>query len=306
MKQLSNTITEYLPGLFLVDLDQQLTGFRSFISSWICKTNEVCFVVDPGPLSTHQVLLDALDSLNIDRIDYILLTHIHIDHAGSSGQLVKSFPEAVVVCHPKGIEHLINPEKLWHGSLKVLGDMARAYGEIVPVPEKNIMTHPQESGSSKIEVIETPGHAPHHRCYLFKEILFAGEAAGVNIPVSGGVYQRIATPPRFIYDVYFNSLKKASITGAEKIAFAHYGLRPDAENVFQTAFQQLEFWMNTVKAHYKKGNNYSGQQLLLELLQTDPALNMFSKLDSDLQEREKSFCLNSIRGMYEFMDRQTV
>ena len=118
--------------LVCIDLDQpQLEGFRQFISSWLCVTDRCTVVVDPGPLSTIPHLAAELRRHGVDHIDYILLTHIHIDHAGGTGALLREFPGALVICHPEGIRHMIAPEKLWEGSQKVLGQLAEVYGEIV-------------------------------------------------------------------------------------------------------------------------------------------------------------------------------
>ena len=95
-------------------------------------------LVDPGPASTIPYLVERLDELGIRTIDYILLTHIHLDHAGGTGQLLRHFPGAKVNCHPKGIPHMVAPQKLWEESIKVLGKVAEAYGEMAPVPESCI------------------------------------------------------------------------------------------------------------------------------------------------------------------------
>ena len=104
-------------NLFLIDLDQKLPGFRKFISSWLYTKDHKNIIIDPGPTSTIPVLEKALADLNIHKVDYILLTHIHIDHAGGTGLLLSKFPDSKVLCHPMGIPHMINPEKLWQGSL---------------------------------------------------------------------------------------------------------------------------------------------------------------------------------------------
>jgi len=128
-----------LERLTCIDLDQpSLEGFRRFISSWLYRGPAFTLLVDPGPLSTIPHLVGELRRLGVGRLDAILLTHIHIDHAGGAGALLREFPEARVICHPEGIRHLIAPEKLWEGSRKVLGKLAEAYGEIVPVPAEKI------------------------------------------------------------------------------------------------------------------------------------------------------------------------
>lgn len=118
--------------LTCIDLDQpSLEGFRQFISCWLYQDEKLCFVVDPGPLSTIPVLLKELQKQQVKSLDYILLTHIHIDHAGGTGELLRTFPQTKVICHPNGIKHLIAPEKLWAGSKKFSGsslkNMARSF-----------------------------------------------------------------------------------------------------------------------------------------------------------------------------------
>jgi glyoxylase-like metal-dependent hydrolase (beta-lactamase superfamily II) len=307
MKNIQNiapALNKYLPGLYLVDLDiPQLEGFREFISCWVYKSDEITFVVDPGPSSTIPVLIRCLETLQVVRLDYILLTHIHLDHCGGTGHLLKKYPHAKVNCHPRGIPHLVEPQKLWEDSLKVLGKIAEAYGPVKPIPQENISFDKGISVNGKhIDITETPGHASHHICYQLDDLLFAAEVAGVSIPVAGQSYQRIATPPRFIYELYNNSLLKAAAIQAKYICFGHHGMRDDLQNVFNTANEQLKLWMEIIQKHSAKGAAYREQAVFEELCDTDPALTLFGKMDRDIQSREKYFCLNSIRGMYGYFN----
>jgi glyoxylase-like metal-dependent hydrolase (beta-lactamase superfamily II) len=289
-------------NLFLIDLDQKIDGFRQFISAWVYRSHNRTILVDPGPTVTIPLLKKALGELEIDRLDYILLTHIHIDHAGGTGLLISYYPEAKVVCHPKGIPHMINPEKLWQGSLKVLGKIVESYGPITGIPEKRI-SYPQtiETGSLKVEIYETPGHAAHHLNYLIDGHLFLGETAGVNIAMENDFYLRIATPPKFIYEVYKKSLYKAAGLECDKICFGHYDMREDVHNVFDRAKDQLEFWIDMVRAHYEKNKNVDAADIFCDLLESDPSIKAFKKLDKDIQKREKYFALNSINGMLGYL-----
>ena len=119
-------IHRILDNIFLVDLDLPPPGFYRFISSWIVKEGDRAIIIDPGPTATIATLLNALREIGIKGIDYIFVTHIHLDHAGGCGDLINNYPDPLIVCHPQAVDHLSNPERLWQGSVNVLGDLARA------------------------------------------------------------------------------------------------------------------------------------------------------------------------------------
>ena len=156
-----------------IDSNLKCINLDNFINTWVYNSDSLCFLVDPGPTVFINSLKMSLDHLNIKKndLDYILLTHPHIDHAGGVGKLLNFFPKAKIICHPKGIKHLINPKKLWEGSLRVLGKAAEFYGKIEPVPENRIK-YQENIEKGLIKVIETLGHSPHHQSYLFKDIFF--------------------------------------------------------------------------------------------------------------------------------------
>jgi glyoxylase-like metal-dependent hydrolase (beta-lactamase superfamily II) len=291
-----------LENLYIVDLDQPLDGFRNFLSSWVYLIDGTTIAVDPGPRSTIPVLVDAVKNLGKNKLDYILLTHIHIDHAGGTGVLVEHFPDAKVICHPKGIRHMVDPSKLWEGSRKFLGKVAEVYGEIAAIPEKNIgFQNPIEIGGKTIRAYETPGHALNHLCYQIGNLLFLGEVAGINYPLDKALYLRIATPPPFIYEVYRNSLEKVAALDVSHVCFGHYGFRQDVKNVFDTALNQLDNWMATVEKHYKAGGELNEDKIYEDLLKNDRGLSTYGSLPPDVQSREKIFSLNSIRGMWDYL-----
>lgn len=291
-----------MDNLYIVDLDQPLDGFRNFLSSWVYRHDGLIMAVDPGPRSTIPVLVDALKQLNVKKLDYILLTHIHIDHAGGTGVLVEHFPDAKVICHPKGIRHMVDPSKLWEGSRKFLGKVAEVYGEIAAIPEKNIRyENPISIGEETIKVYETPGHAINHLCYQIGNLLFLGEVAGINYPLEDALYLRIATPPPFIYEVYKSSLEKVAFLDVSHVCFGHYGYRQEVKAVFDTALDQLDNWMATVEKHYKAGGELNEERIYEDLLKNDRGLSTYHKLPEDVQSREKIFSLNSIRGMWDYL-----
>jgi len=284
-----------------IDLDQPtLPGFRRFISAWLWRNATLAVLVDPGPASTIPHLLEVLRANDVERIDYILLTHIHIDHAGGAGALLATYPEACVICHPDGIAHLVDPEKLWQGSLKVLGKTAEAYGAIVPVPKEKIAFDEQLAGGT-IHAFLTPGHAPHHCCYLIDDLLFAGEVAGVRGDVDGGIYMRPATPPRFVLDIALGSIDRMLQLQPRQMAFAHYGLVDDAMKHLHIGRWQLQLWVQGAAALIDTPADQHAEELFDWLLVHDPVFARIDRLPDDLQQREREFFGNTLRGMVDYV-----
>jgi glyoxylase-like metal-dependent hydrolase (beta-lactamase superfamily II) len=294
-----------MPGehLTCIDLDQPtLEGFRQFISAWLYRVAGHTLLVDPGPLSTIPFLIEQLRRQGVERLDFILLTHIHIDHAGGTGALLREFPQAQVICHPEGVRHLVAPEKLWQGSQKVLGTLATTYGEIVPVPPERI-AFAEEIGSTGGRAYLTPGHAPHHLCFLFDDLLFAGEVAGVRSVVPAGIYMRPATPPRFLKEVALASLQRMIDLAPRRMVFAHYGLVENALEHLHIGRRQLHLWVEGVGACTAAVDEARRETAIIEwLLERDPQLRNISQLPADIQARERTFLGNSLRGMQEYVE----
>ncbi len=288
--------------LTCIDLDQPtLEGFRQFISSWLYRGEGFTLLVDPGPLSTIPRLIGELHRLGVGHIDYVLLTHIHIDHAGGTGALLREFPGATIICHPDGIRHLVAPEKLWEGSRKVLGPLAEAYGEIVPVPAERIRFE-EQVGATGVRTVLTPGHAQHHCSYLLEDLLFAGEVAGVRCDVPDGIFMRPATPPRFILQVALDSIDRVAALSPSAMVFAHYGLVETPADHLRIARNQLLLWVKGVAATAAAEEPQREAALVEWLLEMDGQYRNVTRLPADIQARERYFLGNTLRGMMEYVD----
>ena len=295
-----------LNNLVCIDLDvPALEGFRKFISAWLYLGDGFTLLVDPGPLSTIPKLREELCRLGVTHIDYILLTHIHIDHAGGTGALVKEFPGAAVICHQDGIRHMVAPEKLWEGSRKVLGTVAEAYGEIVPIPAGRIRFE-ESVGRTGVRTFLTPGHAQHHCSYLLDDFLFAGEVAGVRCELDEGIYMRPATPPRFILEVALDSIDRVASLAPRRMAFAHHGLVDNALDHLKIARNQLLLWVRGVAETAGVETSRREEAFKIWLRKQDEYFSNINRLPEDIQVRERNFFGNTLRGMAEYVDNLPV
>ena len=154
----------------LIEIKQDNPALNQFIGSWLCIGDQN-MVVDVGPSRSIKRLLRSLSERGVKKIDYVLLTHIHIDHSGGLSDFLDHFPMARVICHDRGIGHMVDPSRLRAGSRHVLGELADEYGPVKPVKEEWLIPH----GQAKIpglRIIDTPGHAPHHLSFIFGNHLF--------------------------------------------------------------------------------------------------------------------------------------
>lgn len=284
--------------LDLIDLDIPSLGYTRFISAWLYQGEAGAFLIDPGPACTIDHLCRALDARGITELDLILLTHIHMDHAGGIGHLAERFPKAKIVCHEKAVPHLIDPARLWKGSLKTLGHVAEVYGEIKPVAEDRISANYRIDFGSGIRAVDTPGHAPHHLCFAFDDELFCGELFGIFQDLGGRVYLRPATPPRFIADAFFKSMDEIAPYIHRTLRFAHYGSHSDGPEILRLARKQLQLWIDVIRDHLADPDM---EAIIKDLTARDPLYRQLHELPPAIYDRECYFTRNSINGILGYL-----
>ena len=293
---------EVAPKLYLIPLDQNLSGFISFIGAWLYK-GEKNLLVDVGPAATIHKLVEALKTLEVKNLDAILLTHLHIDHAGGIGDLAVHFPDTPIVCHESGIRHLEDPSRLWEGSLKTLGKTAQAYGPIRPSP-RALLQDAAQFREHEVTPILTPGHAAHHVSYLVGPYLFAGEAGGVFLDLTDGeFYLRPATPPRFYLETSVRSIKALTAVPHNILCYGHFGMTKKTPRILEIHRRQLNTWIDVIRHEISINQGPELEsRCMARLLKEDPLLSGLGRLEHAVQEREHYFLNNSIRGFLGYLE----
>src|SRR4051794_12924761 len=203
-----------------------------------CHEPEPGVLIDPGPASSVEGLLAALGDVEPRRL---MLTHIHLDHAGATGVLVRRFPHLEVWVHEVGARHVVDPSKLIASATRLYGDdMERLWGEIAPVPEENLRVL---SGGERIDgftVEYTPGHASHHVAYLHEAggTAYTGDVAGVRI--GGGPLIPPTPPPDIDVDAWHRSIDVVAGWKPERLGLTHWGSFTDVEEHLARLHAELD------------------------------------------------------------------
>lgn len=278
----------------LITIEQEKPGFGRFIGSWVLR-NGPCAVVDVGPSRSLPNLVRSLFGMGIERVDLVLLTHIHIDHAGGLAEFFRAFPMARAVCHSQAIGHLVDPAKLWHGSRKALGELISLYGPINPVKREWLIPHDQ-ARLQGLRVIATPGHAAHHLSFVYEKRLFVGEAGGVYLQVGTSEYLRPATPALFFLKECVESLDRLLEEGDLPIYYSHFGWAESSRRMLERARKQLFAWERIIGNTVAKEKGDVVEKSIERLLDEDPELRAFPDLSPADQDRERFFMAKSIEG----------
>jgi len=252
-------VTRMDDGLHCIDLGHQ--GQPGVIASYLLEDAGERALIEIGPTSTLDTLLAGLDSLGVDprTISRILVTHIHLDHAGASGTFIKRFPQAQLVVHEIGAPHMIDPSKLIASATRIYGEtMGTLWGDVEPVPEENItLLSDNETirvGNTELTALYTPGHASHHVVYheASRGAVFAGDVAVVR--VQGCPYVRPATPPPDVdLDLWTESLNRLRGLHAQLLYLTHFGPFADVEWHLTEAQDGLYEWAEMVSRAIESG-----------------------------------------------------
>ena len=239
-------------GLSWVDL--LFLGRRHAIATGVIQSPAGVALVDPGPTTCLETLELGLQQQGVRMVDVrqILLTHIHLDHAGATGTIVRAHPQITVYVHERGAMHMADPQKLIESAARLYGDkMDRLWGEIAAVPRENLVAlrggEAIEAGGRRFAVAYTPGHASHHVSYFDASsgLAFVGDTAGVCI--EGGYVLPPTPPPDIDVELWRSSVARIEAWSPDTLFLTHFGPRTDVRPHLQTLVQNLEHMAGWVR-----------------------------------------------------------
>jgi glyoxylase-like metal-dependent hydrolase (beta-lactamase superfamily II) len=250
------------PGV--IQIDTRLGGWHEVTAGYLIEGPAPC-LVETGSQTSFRTTLAELAELGLgpDDLASVVVTHIHLDHAGGVGDIAAVFPKADVYVHEKGARHLVDPERLVRSAGMVYGPLLDSlYGRLTPTPHGRVKVL---ADGEKITIgphraltsVDSPGHAKHHLALHDDAtgLLFVGDAVGVRLP-GVGVLRPATPPPDFDLDLALGSLERFAARRPSGIALAHFGITPgDPLDLLGEAMATLRRWAEVAEAAYRDGRD---------------------------------------------------
>jgi glyoxylase-like metal-dependent hydrolase (beta-lactamase superfamily II) len=233
-----------MDSLRLIDL--HFGGRERAIGVYLVDTDDGLALFDCGPSSSLRALEAGLEAigLTLGDIRHLLLSHIHLDHAGAAGSIARAHPDLQVWVSEVGAPHLVDPSRLERSARRLYGDACDIlWGELAPVPRDSI--HIAEGGVLGWEAFPTPGHASHHVSYFRDGTLLAGDATGVRMPGSDYVLP-VSPPPDIDVELWHATAAAIRAHSPERLALIHFGVYQDVTSHLDRFEHELDTWAERV------------------------------------------------------------
>jgi glyoxylase-like metal-dependent hydrolase (beta-lactamase superfamily II) len=289
-------------------IDLETGGLEHFVASYVLRGDRVA-IIETGPASSIPNLLSGLKRINVryEDVAYVALTHIHLDHGGGVGTLLKNLPNAKVIAHSSALPHLVNPEKLWQQAVQVQGkQITDVYGPPVPVPAEKLLSVSDgmtfDLGDDVgFKVIETLGHASHHQSYfeLVGGGLFPGDAAGIYIRALDVVVP--TTPPPFRLDNAVASLEKLAVLNPTSLYYSHFGEASDAVRRLRAYGGQLKLWVSIAEDGLRGGQGFD--EIRARIVESDDSVRRALRFVEEHPVLNETVLNNSVQGVMRYVER---
>lgn len=288
-------------------LELELDGIKNFIAGYVLKGKKVA-IVETGPRSTVDSWLFGLKALKIEpeEVVYVAVSHIHLDHSGGVGTLLRQLPNAKVVVHHRGSAHIANPENLWAQSKKALGKLVQTYRRPERVPKEKIVAATDgmtfDLGHNvALKAIETLGHASHHLSFLETagQGIFVGDAAGIYLSEYDVVVP--TTPPPHRLDMTLKSLRRLINLRPKFLLYSHFGKVNSPQEKLRAYSKQLKLWAEVAAVGLAK--NEDVKAISRRILRRDETLRMVEEYIRSHRILNETVLHLSVEGVTKYLEK---
>lgn len=293
------------------EIDTKMAGYTGITAGYLILGDRPC-LVETGTSTSAPIVRDALAALGVgpDDLATVVVTHIHLDHAGGVGDMAGFFPSAQIVVHEKGARHLADPSRLMASARMVWGDrLDTLFGELSPTDAERIValgdTGAIDLGNGRtLSSHYAPGHAKHHVGLVDSATgdLYVGDAAGVYLPETGDL--RPATPPPdFDLQTALNSIALFEALGPQRLLFSHYGPVDAVKETLERSAEELRVWVDLTKQAHSEGMDLDHAVAMVR----DRTKERYAALQGDVEIAEQFELLSgapsNVAGILHWLDR---
>lgn len=283
----------------ITGIDTRMAGRRRVTSAYLVRAREPA-LVETGPTRSFEATTNGLRALGLDADDlaHVVVTHIHLDHAGGVGAIAAAFPTAKIWVHERGAPHLADPTKLVASATRLYGEerMDELFGPMEPVPAGRIRSVDEgdriDLGDRSLEVLYTPGHASHHIALADSatDAVFTGDALGVHLP-DVGVLRPATPPPDIDIEAGAESIERIRIRARSVLLFSHFGPVTERDELCSIASTRLRRWGEVVRRGLEETDDLDR---IAELLDRETA-SEFDPVREEAPDLERYEILSSMR-----------
>ncbi len=285
-------------------IDAPYHGRLGVLGTYVVK-GDSSIVVDPGPTVSTPYIREGLERLGVETgsLKYVAPTHIHLDHAGGSWNVLKRYPEAQLLVHHRGSRHMVDPGRLEVAARALFGDAVDGYGLIRGVPQERVVEswdgEELDLGGVEVRVLWTPGHSTHHQSYFVPEdgVVIVGDAGGLYNPGTGVIMP--TTPPPFNPPKAVESLERLIALEPRYICYGHFGFADDAVEKLEAHRNQILLWSHIVEEGTEEG--LSLEEIYARIRAKDPMTMRAGGSSEEMRERSPSINLLGFVKYFEWM-----
>ena len=294
------------------EIDTQMGGYTGITAGYLIRGDRPA-LIETGTALSAPTVVAALAALGIGSHDLatVVVTHIHLDHAGGVGDIARAYPQATVVVHERGARHLADPTRLVASARRVFGnDMDTLFGELLPTEAERLQVVSDEGevdlgGGRQLTAFHSPGHASHHLGLIDSQTgdLYTGDAAGIYIPETADV-RPSTPPPDFDLSLALHSLDRFRAMAPQRLLFSHYGPVADVDDVLARSSEELQSWVSAVRADRERGVDLDHAVALLRgrIAEAEPSLASEPELAHKFEVLSSSQA--NVEGIWRYLDRE--